>query len=184
MEEAGLPKEILFLNVPPCFLKGREALAIGMDRFNTVVTDPSGARSDLDANADSAKVKGPPCRRCALDGRCRGADGAYIARFGWEGFAPVLKAGAAAPAAPGKRVYFSDNERCLVEILRGRGDASTKEVLALSVKIALCRDCSDGNAVLSAASSLAAKGLVKSAISRGVYRWSLARPYAEIKKWL
>jgi MoaA/NifB/PqqE/SkfB family radical SAM enzyme len=184
MEEAGLPKEILFLNVPPCFLKGREALAIGMDKFNTVVTDPSGSVTDLDANADSAKVKGPPCRRCALDGRCRGADGHYIDRFGWESFVPVLKPGAAAKAAPGGRVYLSDNEKCLVEILRGRRDASTREVLALSKKIALCRDCSDGNAVLAAASSLAAKGLVASAIARGVYRWSLARPYAEIKKWL
>jgi MoaA/NifB/PqqE/SkfB family radical SAM enzyme len=184
MEEAGLPKEILFLNVPPCFLKGRELLAIGLSLFNTVVTDPSGGRTDLDAGADAAKVKGPPCRRCSLAGRCRGADGYYIERFGWEGFVPVGRAGGALRTAARGRVYLSDNERCMVEILRRAKDASTREVLALSKEIALCRDCSDGNAVLAAASTLAAKGLVKSSIARGVYRWSLARPYAEIRKWL
>ena len=182
MEEAGLPGEILFLNVPPCFLRGREALAIGLDLFNTVVTDPSGARSDLDDNAEAGKVKGPPCAACRLRSRCRGADSRYVERFGWAGFEP---AGAAAPAAaPAGRVYLSDNERCLVEILRLKPSASTVEVLRLSKDIVLCRDCSDGNAVMTAASSLAGKGLVKSSFSRGVHRWKLARPYAEIEEWL
>ena len=49
MEAAGLPGEILFLNTPPCFISGRESLAIGLDAFNTVVTDPDGKRTDLDA---------------------------------------------------------------------------------------------------------------------------------------
>lgn len=184
MEEAGLGGEILFLNVPPCFLKGREKLAIGLDLFNTVVTAPDGARTDLDANANAAKVKGPPCRACSLNARCRGADIHYIRRFGWAGFVPV-KAQAAAPgAAPAGRVYFSDNEKCMIEILRRKPGASTREVLALSKDIALCRDCSDGNAVMTAAASLAAKGLVKSEFARGVYRWRLARPYAQVKKLL
>ncbi len=178
MEEAGLPGEILFLNVPPCFLEGRESLAIGLDLFNTLVTDPLGGRTDLDANAEAAKIKGPPCRRCALAKRCRGADEHYIARFGWEGFVPAGKPGPAARPARGG-LYLSDNERCLVEILRLKNGASTDEVLALAKKIILCRDCSDGNAVMTAASSLAAKGVVKSGFSRGVYRWSLAGPYRE-----
>lgn len=184
MEAAGLPGEILFLNTPPCFLKGREELAIGLDLFNTLVTDPLGARTDLDANAAAAKVKGPPCRRCALKGRCRGADGQYIANFGWAGFRPVLAPRAAAAAAPSGELYFSDNEKCLVEILRQKSAASTRAVLAASKKIVLCRDCSDGNAVMTAAASLAAKGVVKSSFAGGVYRWSLARPLSEIKKLL
>ncbi|MCM2267047.1 MAG: radical SAM protein [Elusimicrobiales bacterium] len=184
MEASGLPGEILFLNTPPCFLKGREKLAIGLDLFNTVVTDPAGGRTDLDANAAAAKVKGPPCRRCALAGKCRGADTHYIKRFGWRGFVPVKKGAAARPAGPAKRVYLSDNERCMVEILRRKPGAATRDVLALSRQIVLCRDCSDGNAVLTAAASLTAKGLVKSAFERGSYRWTLARPYTEIKKLL
>ena len=184
MEAAGLPGEILFLNTPPCFLNGREKLAIGLDLFNTLVTDPLGGRTDLDANAEAAKVKGPPCRACALNKKCRGADEHYIANFGWAGFKPVKKTGAAKKVRATGRVYLSDNEKCLVEILRLKDGASTKEVLALSRNIVLCRDCSDGNAVMTSAASLISKGLVKSAFARGVYRWSLAKPYAEMKKWL
>ncbi len=184
MESAGLPGEILFLNVPPCFLRGRESLAIGLDLFNTVVTDPAGGRTDLDANAEAGKVKGPPCRGCSLKARCRGVDRRYAEKFGWAGFIPAGKAARPGRAAPAARQYLSDNEKCLVEILRLRPSASTAEVLKLSKKIVLCRDCSDGNAVMTAAASLKGKGLVESSFARGVYRWSLARPYAEIEKWL
>jgi len=97
---------------------------------------------------------------------------------------PVSAAGGAGAAGAGARVYLSDNERCLVEILRRKPNASTKEVLALSKNIVLCRDCSDGNAVMAAAASLGGKGLVKSSFERGVYRWTLAKPYVEIKKLL
>lgn len=184
MEAAGLPGEILFLNTPPCFLRGRESLAIGLDLFNTVVTDPAGGRTDLDANAAASKVKGPPCRRCVLAKKCRGADAHYIERFGWRGFVPVARPGSEKKAGPEGRIYLSDNERCMVEILRRKPGASTREVLALSKDIVLCRDCSDGSAVLTSASSLGAKGLVTSSFTRGVYRWSLAKPYSEIKKLL
>ena len=136
------------------------------------------------ANADAAKVKGPPCRRCALKGRCRGADGHYIASFGWAGFRPVKRPGAAAAPAPSGGRYPSANEKCLGEIPRQKDGASTKEVLAASKKIVLCRDCSDGNAVMTAAASLAAKGVVKSSFAGGVYRWSLLKPPAEIRKLL
>ena len=94
------------------------------------------------------------------------------------------KPGAGEKTAAGGKIYLSDNERCLVEILRGKPEASTRGVLALSKKIVLCRDCSDGNAVMTAAASLVSKGLVGSAFARGTYRWRLAKPYAEIKKWL
>lgn len=184
MEAAGLPGEILFLNTPPCFISGRESLAIGLDAFNTVVTDPDGKRTDLDAGADAAKVKGPPCRRCALAGKCRGADRNYVKLFGWNGFAPVKAPGRPGDIPAAGRVFLSDNERCLVEILRLKKEASTREALRLSKKIVLCRDCSDGNAVMNSAARLTQKGLVKSRFSRGTYYWSLARPYAEIEKWL
>lgn len=184
MEEAGLPGEILFLNTPPCFLKGRESLAIGLDLFNTLVTDPLGDRTDLDANADAAKVKGKPCAGCALGRKCRGADENYIARFGWEGFSPVNGPAAVRKEPARGGLFLSDNERCLIEILRQKNGASTREVLARSKDIVLCRDCSDGNAVMTAASSLAVKGLVKSDFKAGVYHWSLAKPYAEIRKRL
>lgn len=184
MEAAGLPGEILFLNTPPCFIKGRESLAIGLDSFNTVVTDPDGRRTDLDANAEAAKVKGPPCRTCALSGKCRGADRHYVKVFGWTGFAPVREPGRREEMPAAGRIFLSDNEKCLVEILRLKKEVSTREALKLSRKIVLCRDCSDGNAVMNSAARLAQKGLVKSRFAGGVYYWTLSKPYDEIEKWL
>ena len=149
-----------------------------------MVTDPDGNSTDLDLNATASKIKGPPCRRCALGKKCRGADKHYVALFGWEGFEPVRKAGVKEDAPSGGRLFLSDNDRCLVEILRLKKEVSTKEALRLSKKIVLCRDCSDGNAVMNSASRLAQKGLVKSRFKNGTYFWSLAKPYARIKKWL
>ncbi|MEI7529614.1 MAG: hypothetical protein WCK76_11810, partial [Elusimicrobiota bacterium] len=182
MEAAGLPGEILFLNTPPCFLKGRESLAIGLDLFNTVVTSPDGKRTDLDANADAAKVYAPVCAACRLKGRCRGVDENYARIMGFKGFTPAKAGGGAAAAkekAPGGRVFFSDNERCLAEILKIKKEASTDEVLKLSKKIVLCRDCSDGNAVMNSARMLMGKGYVASRFSKGRFYWRLKRALPE-----
>ena len=176
MEAAGLPGEILFLNTPPCFLKGRENLAIGLDLFNTVVTAPDGKRTDLDANADAVKVCAPACAACRLKGRCRGVDENYARIMGFKGFEPVRAAGGAAKAkAPAGRPFFSDNERCLAEILKIKKEASTAEVLKLSKKIVLCRDCSDGNAVMNSARMLMEKGYVASRFSKGRFYWRLKK---------
>ena len=176
MEAEGLGGEILFLNVPPCFLPGRESASIGLGAFNTVVTDPSGGKTDLDKEADSGKRRVPACRRCRLRGRCAGADARYLERFGTDGFRP-LPAAAAAPAraaAPaGKRVFVSDNERCLLGILGKYGPSSSRRVLRLARGIALCRDCVDGNSVMNSARSLGEKGLVEGNFLKGGYHWRL-----------
>jgi len=65
MKKAGLPDEILF-KCASLFLKGYESLSIGLENFNTLVTDPSGIKTDLDENADKAKVRIPLCRTCVF----------------------------------------------------------------------------------------------------------------------
>lgn len=175
MEKRGLGGEILFLNVPPCFLKGRESLSIGLDKFNTLVTDPAGGRSDLDENSDEAKTHGPPCRRCALAGRCGGADRNYAELYGWRGFRPFRSPPRARrdERPGGGEIFLSDNERCMTSILESGGWKSTAAVLAFSKKMAICRDCSDGNAVLGAGLSLEKKGLVEKKLARGLFLWRL-----------
>lgn len=174
MEAAGLGGELLFLNVPPCFLKGRESSSIGLDSFNTLVTDPLGGRTNLDDVADSAKVRAPACRRCALKGRCAGVDANYARLFGFAGFKPVSGGDAQRRAKIKKpRVFLSDNELCLIEILKKESPVSTKRVLALAKNIVLCRDCADGNSVMNAAQSLGQKGLVRGVFERGKYYWRL-----------
>ena len=176
MEKSGLEGEILFLNVPPCFLKGRESLAVGLDLFNTVVTDPAGAKSDLDLTANRAKVRAPACRNCSLRRRCAGVDAHYAEIFGFKDFKPVLKVRPVRVTVGEKpRVFFSDNELCLIEILKKENRASTESVLKLAKNIILCRDCSDGNSVLNAAQSLKKKGLVESVFERGRYYWRLKK---------
>ena len=78
------------------------------------------------------------------------------------------------------KVFFSDNERCLMEILKIKKEVSTAEVLKLSKKIVLCRDCSDGNAVMNSAQKLIEKGRVASRFSRGKFYWSLKKDAPEI----
>jgi hypothetical protein len=177
MEKAGLGREILFLNTPPCFLKGRENLAIGLDLFNTVVTDPNGRKTDLDSNANAAKVRAPACETCALKDRCKGVDENYARIWGFKGFTPVKLESAVdkktAPVPVG--FVLSDNDRCLIEILRIKKEASTAEVLQLSKKIVLCRDCSDGNVVLNTAQRLIERGYVSSRFYKGRFYWKLKK---------
>jgi len=176
MEKAGLSGEILFLNTPPCFLEGRKNLAIGLDLFNTVVTAPDGKKTDLDANANVAKVYGAACRACALKGSCKGVDENYVRIWGFKGFKPVRSEGGRPDIAAGDgKVFFSDNERCLMEILKIKKEVSTAEVLKLSKKIVLCRDCADGNAVMNSAQKLIEKGFVSSRFSKGKFYWSFKK---------
>jgi len=173
MEKAGLADEILFLNTPPCFLGGRENPAIGLDLFNTVVTDPGGKKTDLDSNADAARIHAPACLACRLKGRCKGVDKNYARIWGFGGFKPVTGGGVNIARVEGK-VFFSDNERCLMEILKIRKEASTAEILELSKKIVLCRDCSDGNAVMNSAQKLMEKGRVSRRFAGGRFYWRMS----------
>ena len=61
----------------------------------------------------------------------------------------------------------------MTAILEGGGWKTTAAVLAFSKKMAICRDCSDGNAVLNAGLSLEKKGLVEKKLERGVFLWRL-----------
>ncbi len=169
MDMAG---EILFLNVPPCFLPGYESNAIGGDRFNTVVADPDGGTMDLDESADLNKKKGKPCRLCRLKNKCHGVDAGYLKIFGWEGFKPAsLKK--PVQTVVSRASYYTDNERCMIEILKKRGALSTSELLKESQKLAICKDCSDGAAVISAGEKLLKRKLVAREFKKGAYIWKL-----------
>ena len=170
MEKEGLKDEILFLNVPPCFLKGYESLAIGLERFNTLVTDPSGIKTDLDENAGKAKLKASACLKCVFKKKCSGADKNYIDIWGWTGFG--LPAKKKKEIVAGKKIFFSDNERCFIEILKKKSPVSTAEALKLAKNIVLCRDCSDGNVVVSTAQRLIEKNIVEKVFKKGRYYWA------------
>lgn len=168
----------LCLNVPPCFLKN-DVDSIILGNFNTVVTDPTGRSWDLDENRGESKIYGEACVSCVMKGECAGAEATYIGNFGWKGFEPFRKRVNTRPDGreeKGGRAYFTDNERCFVEILNRENGISTVRVLELARDIVLCRGCDDGNAVMSAGESLIKAGLIKRAVKKGVYYWTLLKP--------
>lgn len=170
--DSGLGREIKALNVPPCQLPGFETRASGLYRFNTVVVAADGNTRDLDAAVAASRRQGPPCGRCFFKKTCRGIDRNYLELFGWKGILPVKTKPAAARSGPGP--YFTDNEKCFLELLRGGKPRDTAQLLRAAPRVPLCYGCSDGANVLVTGVALEKKGLVKRALKGGRYFWRLA----------
>lgn len=169
--DSGLGREVKALNVPPCLLPGFEARAAGLYRFNTVVVAADGQARDLDSSVAAARRQGPPCARCFFKKACRGIDNNYLKIFGWNGISPVKSKPAAARLKSGP--FFTNNEKCFLELLRGGKPRSTAEILRAARGVPLCYDCSDGANVMITGALLVKKGLIKRAFRGGIYFWSL-----------
>ncbi len=172
MEKHNLSDEILFLNVPPCFLEEHYQQAIGLSPFNTLVTSPDGKKIDLDEKSDEEKIKGKICKRCMLYERCKGVDRKYIEIFGWKDFVP-LKTKDKKVEKHIEDSYLTDNEKCLIEILKKKNNIDTQTILKIAKKIPLCQDCTDGNNVINAAAKLVTKKIIKMEFKKGKYYFSL-----------
>lgn len=184
MESIGLKDGILFLNVPACFLKGRESLSIGLNPFNTVVSNPDGKRTVLDETAAAARKHVPGCKKCGLKEKCAGLERSYIEIFGDyvppSGIKPVGNTAVLKQDISTVRNrttgFLNENEECLFEILKDGTEKSTAEVIAAAGKIPLCRDCTDGNSVMNAGTVLEKKGLIERRFFKGKYYWKLKQP--------
>lgn len=191
MESIGLGGEILFLNVPACFLKGRESLSIGLNPFNTVVMDPDGNKTDLDDNSASDRNHVPGCEKCRLKDRCAGLQNSYIELFGdkvsplsdsKEQETPNEQSCCKMPRnteqgeaqISNRPQFMTENEECLFEILKDGKEKSTAEVLEAARHIALCKDCTDGNSVMNTGSKLEKQGYIVRRFEKGKYYWKLA----------
>ncbi len=170
MEKLNMTNEILFLNVPPCFLKGYEDNVIGLAAFNTVVKSPTGELSNLDDNSNSNKVYGEICKKCIWKGRCKGVDKYYIEIFGWKDFIPIIKK---EDRKKTNEKILTDDERCLIEILKKKNNATVENIIKISKKIPLCQNCQDANNIINAASRLAVKNIIKIEFKKGKYYFKL-----------
>lgn len=170
MEKYNMSNEILFLNVPPCFLEKNQANIIGLSEFNTLVSSPDRDIVDLDENANSNKIKGKICRKCNLYKKCLGVDREYVKIFGWKGFKPIIDG---ETKKEGEKIYLSDDEKCLLEILKKDNNLSVEKIIKLSKNIPLCQNCRDANNIINAATKLSLKKMINIEFKKGKYIFSL-----------
>jgi MoaA/NifB/PqqE/SkfB family radical SAM enzyme len=177
------PKPPLLLHFTPCILPGYEQQMLGWSAFNTMVVSPKGEKRDLDMTATAHTVKTDECKKCVYNDRCIGFDSSYARVFGTSEISPLLSvperydAGLRQQQGEGRfhegRAILTDNEQCVLEVLKIKSPLTTKQFLALAEGIALCKDCKDENAVINAAETLIKMGLVERAFQKGRYVWSL-----------
>ena len=176
--KVNFPKPPLLLHFTPCVLPGYEQQMLGWSAFNTMVVSPKGEKRDLDMTAQLHTVKTEDCRRCVYNDRCIGFDSSYSRFFGTEEVVPLLAvperydAGKTMERHEGRSV-LTDNEACVIEVLKIKSPLTTKQFLSIAEGIPLCKDCKDENAVITAAETLIKMGRVERKFQKGRYLWSL-----------
>jgi MoaA/NifB/PqqE/SkfB family radical SAM enzyme len=176
------PKPPLLLHFTPCVLPGYEQQMLGWSAFNTMVVSPSGVKRDLDQTAQLHTVKTEACGRCVYNDRCIGFDSSYARVFGTNEIKPIStvpeRYDAHAPKRErheGRGGVLTDNEQCVLEVLKLESPARTARFLAIAEGLPLCKDCKDENAVVTAAETLIKMGQVERRFVKGKYVWSLTR---------
>lgn len=174
------PKPPLLLHFTPCVLPGYEQQMLGWSAFNTMVVNPKGEKRDLDMTAQAHTTKTDACKKCVYNDRCIGWDASYARYFGTDEIQPILKVPERYDAPfqgrerhEGRQGVLTDNEQCVLAVLKIKNNLSTKQFLDLAETLAICKDCKDENAVINAAETLIKMGAVKRVYSKGKYVWNL-----------
>ncbi|MBI3297884.1 MAG: radical SAM protein [Elusimicrobia bacterium] len=174
----NFPKPPLLLHFTPCVLPGYEQQMLGWSAFNTMVVSPQGKHRDLDSTAMDHTVKTEECKKCVYNDRCIGFDSSYARFFGTSEIAPLLAVpkrydeGTRRQAHEGRSV-LTDNETCVLTVLKEKSGIGTEEFLSRAEKYPICKDCKDENAVINAAETLIKMGVVARKFVKGRYLWSL-----------
>lgn len=176
------PKPPLLLHFTPCIMPGYEQQMLGWSAFNTMVVNPRGEKRDLDMTAQAHTLKTEDCKKCVYHDRCIGFDASYARVFGTDEINPILTiperydAGMRQEEGVGRlhegKAILTDNEQCVLEVLKIKSPLTTKQFLGIAEDIPLCKDCKDENAVINAAETLIKMGLVQRKFHKGKYVWS------------
>jgi hypothetical protein len=174
------PKPPLLLHFTPCVLPGYEQQMLGWSAFNTMVVNPKGEKRDLDMTAQAHTTKTDACKKCVYNDRCIGWDASYARYFGTDEIQPILKVPERYDAPfsgrekhEGRQGVLTDNEQCVLAVLKIKNNLTTKQFLDLAETLAICKDCKDENAVINAAETLIKMGAVKRVYQKGKYVWNL-----------
>ncbi len=179
------PKPPLLLHFTPCILPGYEQQMLGWSAFNTMVVSPTGVKRDLDMTASAHTIKTDECKKCLYNDRCIGFDSSYARVYGTSEIKALTQiperydAGMRQENGVGRfhdgQAVLTDNEQCVLEVLKIENHVTTKKFLEIAEGIALCKDCKDENAVINAAETLIKMGLVERQFKKGKYIWSLKK---------
>ncbi len=174
------PKPPLLLHFTPCVLPGYEQQMLGWSAFNTMVVNPKGEKRDLDTTAQSHTVKTESCRDCVYNDRCIGWDASYARYFGTDEIKPLREVPVRYDAPfKGRESHedrgdvLTDNEQCVLEVLKIKNHLTTREFLKVAESLPLCKDCKDENAVIHAAETLIRMGAVERKFLKGKFIWAL-----------
>jgi hypothetical protein len=145
-----------------------------------MVVNPKGEKRDLDMTAQAHTTKTDACKKCVYNDRCIGWDASYARYFGTDEIQPILKVPERYDAPfsgrekhEGRQGVLTDNEQCVLAVLKIKNNLTTKQFLDLAETLAICKDCKDENAVINAAETLIKMGAVKRVYQKGKYVWNL-----------
>jgi len=121
---------------------------------------------------NNKKTKLAKCRECAHFNECSGIWAEYIESNGSKEIQPVN----------GNRLV-TDNERCMIEILRVKGTTTTKKMLEFKNSIefrGICAHCVGSDDTMLTGKNLVKKRIVKREFTSEGYTWSLSKENAVI----
>ncbi|MBL7148111.1 MAG: hypothetical protein ISS82_04765 [Nanoarchaeota archaeon] len=103
------------------------------------------------------------CKECTYNDVCSGFNKEYLKTFGNKEIHPINMFS-----------IITDNEKCMLTILKHQNKITTKKVLELVKKFTICHDCSTGSHVIAAGKKLIKKGKIITKLTKDGFVWSLA----------
>lgn len=102
------------------------------------------------------------CDECEYTGSCPGFNPLYLEQAGADEIKLV-----------NYKIHITDNENCMIKILKHKNNITTSEVLELAKLFPICNDCSTGAHVIAAGQKLIQKDVLTKSLTPNGYLWSL-----------
>ncbi len=154
-------KRPLVLNLPMCLLPWYENAII--QTFNwTAVLNLDGSKTNIDDNKAWGKKRVKICKDCKYNKICFWVDENYL-KFWWEDeFQEKKEKLNYSFNLEDLKIkdYFTDNELCLIEILKYKNWLTIKEIAQIKDKFQICRDCDDMSKIKEVEESLLKKWII------------------------
>lgn len=160
-QKLGLPLPLV-LNLPRCLIPWYEFSVLESYDW-TAVLNLDGSKTDIDDKKSSWKERVSLCTDCQFNTQCYWVEKGYLSYWGDSEF---IK-----DRTPLKydfsfsdfwiKDYFSDDEICLLELLKIKTPLTIKDIESLKDTIQICQDCDSLNKIISTANSLESKGFLR-----------------------